>query len=143
MGISRQAYYKRCQTEVRRVAQAEVVTTLVRDVRLRQPRLGTRKLHHLLAPVLGECGIKLGRDRLFDVLRAARLLGGHAVAVALEVNQAGRRDSQGLLDVVVERPWIGHQPGALVLQHVLDCQIGPLRVPHLPGLTTLTSDPFV
>ncbi|WP_411792539.1 IS3 family transposase [Burkholderia gladioli] len=74
MGISRQAYYKRCQAEVRRGAQAEVVTTLVRDVRLRQPRLGTRKLHHLLAPVLGECGIKLGRDRLFDVLRAARLL---------------------------------------------------------------------
>ena len=74
MGISRQAYYKRCQAEVRRGAQAEVVTTLVRDLRLRQPRLGTRKLHHLLAPVLGECGIKLGRDRLFDVLRAARRL---------------------------------------------------------------------
>lgn len=64
MGISRQAYYKRCQAEVRRGAQAEAVTTLVRDVRLRQPRLGTRKLHHLLAPVLGECGIKLGRDPL-------------------------------------------------------------------------------
>ncbi|MBN3736959.1 IS3 family transposase, partial [Burkholderia sp. Tr-20390] len=53
---------------------ADIVTTLVRDVRLRQPRLGTRKLHHLLGPALVERGIKLGRDRLFDVLRAARLL---------------------------------------------------------------------
>ncbi|MBU9212434.1 IS3 family transposase [Burkholderia multivorans] len=74
MGISRQAYYKRCRSEERRSTQAEVVTTLVRDIRLRQPRLGARKLHHLLGPVLGERGIKLGRDRLFDVLRAARLL---------------------------------------------------------------------
>ncbi|MBU9185980.1 IS3 family transposase [Burkholderia multivorans] len=74
MGISRQAYYKRCRSEERRSTQAEVVTTLVRDIRLRQPRLGARKLHHLLGPVLGERGIKLGRDRLFDVLRAGRLL---------------------------------------------------------------------
>ncbi|MDS0863015.1 IS3 family transposase [Burkholderia pseudomultivorans] len=74
MGISRQAYYKRCRSEERRGTQAEAVTTLVRNIRLRQPRLGARKLHHLLRPVLDERGIKLGRDRLFDVLRAARLL---------------------------------------------------------------------
>jgi putative transposase len=74
MGISRQAYYKRFQSEERRCSQAETVTALVRDVRLRQPRLGTRKLHHLLGPALVERGIKLGRDRLFDVLRSARLL---------------------------------------------------------------------
>lgn len=46
----------------------------MRDVRLRQPRLGTRKLHHLLAPELAQAGIAVGRDRLFDLLRAARLL---------------------------------------------------------------------
>lgn len=46
----------------------------MRDVRLRQPRLGTRKLHHLLAPKLAQAGIAVGRDRLFDLLRAARLL---------------------------------------------------------------------
>jgi putative transposase len=74
MGISRQAYYKRCQSERRRDAQAASITALVRNVRLRQPRLGTRKLHYLLGPELARQGIKLGRDRLFDVLRAARLL---------------------------------------------------------------------
>jgi putative transposase len=74
MGISRQAYYKRRQSEARRHSQAEAVAALVRHVRLRQPRLGTRKLHHLLGPTLAGHGLKLGRDRLFDVLRAARLL---------------------------------------------------------------------
>ena len=74
MGISRQAYYKRCRSEKRRDSEAASVTALVRDVRLGQPRLGTRKLHHLLGPELAARGIKLGRDRLFDVLRAARLL---------------------------------------------------------------------
>jgi putative transposase len=53
---------------------AETVTKLVRDVRLNQPRLGTRKLHYLLGPILAEHGIKLGRDRRFEVLRAASLL---------------------------------------------------------------------
>lgn len=36
-----------------------------------QPRIGTRKLHYLLNRVMG---IKIGRDRLFDVLREHRLL---------------------------------------------------------------------
>lgn len=74
MGISRQAYYKREQSEKRCALQAQTVTVLVRDVRLRQPRVGGRKLHHMLGPQLAESGIKLGRDRLFDVLRQARLL---------------------------------------------------------------------
>lgn len=47
------------------------------DCRTRQPRLGTRKLHHLIAPKLQSAGITLGRDRLFDVLREARLLVPH------------------------------------------------------------------
>lgn len=47
---------------------------LVQHQRLRQPRVGTRKLHYLLRESLQEHCIKLGRDGLFNVLRAARLL---------------------------------------------------------------------
>ena len=36
-----------------------------------QPRIGTRKLHYLLNTIMG---IKIGRDRLFDLLRDHRLL---------------------------------------------------------------------
>lgn len=39
-----------------------------------QPRIGTRKLHHLLQQPMLHLKIKMGRDGLFDVLRQARLL---------------------------------------------------------------------
>lgn len=73
-GISRQAYYQdgRRQREHQRLAVQ--VTQRVREHRLRQPRLGTRKLHHLITPSLQAAGITLGRDRLFEVLRDARML---------------------------------------------------------------------
>jgi len=45
---------------------AEVV-----ELRRRQPRIGTRKLQHLLQ---AQPALRLGRDRLFDLLRAHRLL---------------------------------------------------------------------
>lgn len=73
-GISRQAYYRQCQGEGQHAARAEKVIALVTHTRLRQPRLGTRKLHHLLGKPLGEAGIRLGRDNLFEILRNARLL---------------------------------------------------------------------
>jgi len=74
MGISRQAYYQGCHREAQREAQARTVIQLVREVRLRQPRLGTRKLQHVLQTPLQQVGIQLGRDALFDTLRQARLL---------------------------------------------------------------------
>jgi putative transposase len=50
------------------------VVELVCEKRLKQPRLGTRKLHHLLQDELRNVGIKVGRDAMFDILREARLL---------------------------------------------------------------------
>ncbi|MCV3286642.1 IS3 family transposase, partial [Aeromonas veronii] len=45
----------------------------VRQVRLRQPRVGTRKLHYLLQGQ-EDGGLKVGRDRLFRILAEHRLL---------------------------------------------------------------------
>ena len=56
------------------MANAQTVVELVREQRMRQPRIGTRKLHHLLQEPLQRRGIDLGRDAMFDVLRNARLL---------------------------------------------------------------------
>lgn len=47
---------------------------MVTQVRLKQPRLGTRKLYYLLKDRIAETGIKLGRDGLFDGLRSAHML---------------------------------------------------------------------
>lgn len=51
-------------------ANAQQVSQLVAQQRKRLPRLGTRKLYHLLRPTLQARGIKLGRDGLFALLKA-------------------------------------------------------------------------
>jgi putative transposase len=60
--------------EIDRAARYGIVETMVQQVRLRQPKIGTRKLYFLLKPQLGHAGLKLGRDGLFDALRRARML---------------------------------------------------------------------
>jgi putative transposase len=74
MGMSRQAYYQGQQRSAERNQRAETVVKLVNEQRIRQPRLGTRKLHHLLREPLEREGLTLGRDAMFDVLRNARML---------------------------------------------------------------------
>lgn len=57
-----------------RATRHEAVVRQVQEVRLRQPRIGTRKLHHLLRERWQAQGLTLGRDALFGVLGRARLL---------------------------------------------------------------------
>jgi len=72
--MTRQNYYARRKLRRRREVDAELVVRLVRLERQLQPRLGGRKLRVLLAKALGEAGVKLGRDRFFEVLRGQELL---------------------------------------------------------------------
>lgn len=74
MDISRQAHYKALACQRRKEQQHEAVVELVKQTRQRQPRLGTRKLHHLLQQPLQESGIRIGRDALFGLLRQQNLL---------------------------------------------------------------------
>jgi len=74
MGMSRQAYYQGLRRSAQSCQRAETVVQLVQEQRMRQPRLGTRKLHHLLREPLQRAGMALGRDAMFDVLRNARML---------------------------------------------------------------------
>jgi putative transposase len=50
------------------------VIELVRSKRLRQPRLGTRKLHHLLSDSSTAQDLKVGRDALLGILRQSHML---------------------------------------------------------------------
>jgi transposase InsO family protein len=74
LGMTRQNFYKgRCARQ-RAEVDACLVEQLVQRERALQPRLGGRKLFKILAPVLEKEGIKLGRDRFFDILREKGLL---------------------------------------------------------------------
>lgn len=73
-GISRQAYYQqKCRDEHKETAN-EVVLELVRQVRRVHPQMGGRKLFLKIQPVLAAEGLKIGRDRLFSLLKANDLL---------------------------------------------------------------------
>lgn len=50
------------------------VLSLVRKFRKRMPKLGGKKMYHLIKQELAIKGIKMGRDRFFDFLRENKLL---------------------------------------------------------------------
>lgn len=74
LGITRQGHHKALAAEPPAAMAREMVVQLVAERRRELPRLGGLKLHHLLKADLVAMGIKLGRDRFFDVLRAEDLL---------------------------------------------------------------------
>lgn len=66
-----QNYYARRSVRSRQEVDLGLVLALVKAEREQQPRLGVRKLYHLIAPELKAAGVKLGRDRLFKELGQA------------------------------------------------------------------------
>jgi len=60
-----QNYYARRSVRSRQEVDLALALALVKAEREQQPRLGGRKLYHLIAPELKAAGVKLGRDRLF------------------------------------------------------------------------------
>jgi transposase InsO family protein len=73
-GMSRQNYYARRRTRQRQAVDADLVVRLVRQERQVQPRLGGRKLLHLVGNQLRENKVEIGRDRFFGMLREHGLL---------------------------------------------------------------------
>lgn len=73
-GMTRQAHYKAIACRRQKQQQHETVVELVRQTRQRQPRIGTRKLHHMLQQPLRQGGIQIGRDALFHLLGERSML---------------------------------------------------------------------
>lgn len=73
-GLSRQAYYKHKSDRIKRKEELIVVREMVVRIRCKMPRIGTRKLYYLIKDELEQLNIKIGRDVLFNFLRAEHLL---------------------------------------------------------------------
>ena len=71
-GIDRQVYYRRVKRKITKEAKAIQVVAMILDVRKSMPRLGGKKSYHMLLNELKP--LKIGRDKLFDILRANHLL---------------------------------------------------------------------
>jgi len=72
--LKRDAYYKFHKRFKQREAEVRQVLELVKQERKEQPRVGTRKLHTALYSDFYNANLKIGRDRLFDILRQKNML---------------------------------------------------------------------
>lgn len=73
-GYSRQAYYKQTTSYRTHITRQQDVVSMVIEKRMRMPRLGTRKLYHILKEGFRSKHLKVGRDQLFHILRVNHLL---------------------------------------------------------------------
>lgn len=72
--MSRQNYYAQRKRRQRQAVDEELISRLVQRERQLQPRVGARKLYKMLRGELGTAGVKIGRDRFFEVLGRRNLL---------------------------------------------------------------------
>ncbi|WP_422360208.1 IS3 family transposase [Reichenbachiella sp.] len=71
MGVNRQVYYRSLKRTKQKQEIATQVVAMIQEVRMKMPRIGTRKLYHLLYEQLRE--LNVGRDRLFAIMKANHL----------------------------------------------------------------------
>lgn len=72
LGVNRQVYYRAKHAKAYKQALVHKVIELVKSIRMIMPKLGTRKLYDKLALQLSQ--LSVGRDKLFDILRANNML---------------------------------------------------------------------
>ena len=73
-GKSRQAYYKAVQEANQEAYFADLIEEQVKRIRQSLPRCGAVKLYGIIKPFLKQHGIKKGRDKFKEVLRAKNLM---------------------------------------------------------------------
>lgn len=73
-GVTRQAHYQKVHREKQRQVDEAIILEMVRQVRRKHPRQGTRKLLSKIQPMLAAEGLQIGRDGLFSLLRERDML---------------------------------------------------------------------
>lgn len=89
-GYSRAAYYDWRDRREREETSHGLVLDLVREHRAIHPRIGGKKLYKLIGPDLKGMGFKIGRDKLFDLLRSEDLLVKRKKKYAVTTQTFGR-----------------------------------------------------
>jgi putative transposase len=73
-GKTRHAWYDAQWRGDDQLLKEEIILQIVMEIRTSLPRIGTRKLLHLLTPRLKEHHLEVGRDYLFELLATHKLL---------------------------------------------------------------------
>ena len=73
-GLSRQAYYSYKKRRVQTYLETDQVIKMIKSVRSVHPRMGCRKIYDIIKVDLDMAKIKIGRDKLFDLMSDNELL---------------------------------------------------------------------
>lgn len=73
-GVSRQANSQFIKKRLSHQSEQDLILHKVNEIRLNHPRIGTRKLYHMMQSFFIEHQIKIGRDALFNLLSKEKLL---------------------------------------------------------------------
>ncbi|MGO4905108.1 IS3 family transposase [Flavobacterium sp. W20_MBD1_R3] len=103
-GIDRPVYYRRIKRKINKEAKAIEVVSMIHQVRQLMPRLGGKKSYHILMDDLKS--MKIGRDKLFDILRANHLLiqAKRSYHVTTNSHHRFRKHRNQILDLEINRP---------------------------------------
>ena len=103
-GIDRQVYYRRIKRKTIKEAKAIEVVSMVLEIRKSMPRLGTKKSYHILLNKFQLMNI--GRDKLFDILRANHLLiqPKRSYHITTNSHHRFRKHQNYILDLEINRP---------------------------------------
>lgn len=105
-GKSRGAIYDHQRRQVQERLEEDIILQYVHQIRTILPRLGTRKLHFKLEPLLREHGIEIGRDYLFGLLADHKLLIRRRKRKVITTNSRHwlRKYNNLTKELVVDRP---------------------------------------
>jgi len=103
-GIDRQVYYRSIRRKRLKQDKASEVIKLIEELRIKMPRIGTRKMYYLLNEQLRK--LKIGRDRFFDILRANHLLihPKRNYRITTNSHHRFRKHKNLICDLTVNRP---------------------------------------
>lgn len=103
-GIDRQVYYRRIKRKSNKEFKAIEVVSMINQVRKTMPRLGGKKSYHLLMDDLKS--MRIGRDKLFDILRANHLLiqPKRSYHVTTNSHHRFKKHQNLILDLEINRP---------------------------------------
>lgn len=103
-GVSRQVYYRSKKRRIRKQDLSAEIIGLVMDVRMKMPRIGARKLYHILKESLE--ALSVGRDKLFQILKANHLLvkPKRSYHITTNSHHRFRKHKDLTIDMKVSRP---------------------------------------
>jgi putative transposase len=141
-GISRQAIHKRKKSLICQEQQTQQIIELIMTERMLMPRLGGRKVYRRICSQLENKSIKIGRDKLFSVMRENKLLVKRKknFTKTTDSNHRFRKHPNRIKGIKITRPeqiwaaditYINSKQGHLYLALITDCYSKQIMGAHL------------